>query len=151
MTQLTEIGLSSLIHPFAATCSLPHQRPRHLEPQIICNTVKASRCPWSKPQPNQGSLNGLGGNLPVESDTRVNLSRLISVSKGPSSFRWQTTRVRRQKEMKGTPPPAPPTRGFLQQRRKSEMLCLCCPGPRSWHELLKHAARGAALGLKLEI
>lgn len=120
----------SPIHALAAPCPLPRRWPRHPEPQIIYNTVKASRCPWSKPQPNQESLNGLRGDLlkAVESYTCVNLSRLISTSEGRSSFRWQIIRVWRQKEMKGTPPPPPPppTRGFLQRRRNSEIFHLCC-------------------------
>lgn len=87
----------------------------------------------------------------VESDTPVNLSQLISMSKGPSSFRWQMIRVWRQKEMKGTPLTPLPTRGFLQRRRKSQMLCLCCWDHGASVQLLKHAARGAALGSKLEI
>jgi len=53
--------------------------------------------------------------------------------------------------MKGTPSPPLPTRGFLQRRRNSEILHLCCWDHRARMQLLKLAAGGAALGLKLEI
>ena len=53
--------------------------------------------------------------------------------------------------MKGTLPLPLPTRGFLQRRRKLEILRLCCWDHGASVQLLKHVARGAALGLKLEI
>ena len=66
VTRLTEVGLLSLTHPFTAACSAPRRWPRLLEPQITCNIVQASRCPWSlNLNKTKKSLDGLGGDLPA--------------------------------------------------------------------------------------
>lgn len=53
--------------------------------------------------------------------------------------------------MKGTPLPPLPTCGFLQWRRKLQILHLCCWDHGDVVQLLTQAVRGAALVPKLEI
>lgn len=73
------------------------------------------------------------------------------MSKGQSWFRWQRVRVWKQKLVKGTPLPPQPTCGFLQWRRKLQVLHHCCWDHGDVVQLLTRAVRGAALKLEIKV